>query len=42
MMLERENVIAELYDGGSHTTNPTWINKFREKGYDILSVVLEV
>ncbi|MGB8938613.1 MAG: hypothetical protein WCC17_26270 [Candidatus Nitrosopolaris sp.] len=36
----RENVVGELYDGGSHTTNPTWINKFKEKDYNIISVIL--
>ena len=40
-VLGKQNVISELYDDGSHTTNPTWVNRFREKGYDILSVVLE-
>lgn len=40
-VLGKQNVIGELYDGGSHTSNPTWINKFREKGYDTLSVILE-
>jgi hypothetical protein len=29
-----------LNDGGSHTTDPTWISKFKEKGYNILSVIL--
>lgn len=29
--LERENVVAELYDSGSHTSNPKWINKFKQK-----------
>ncbi len=39
-VLERENVVGESYDGGSHTTNPTWINKFKEKDYNIISVIL--
>lgn len=39
-VLGRENVVGELYDGGSHTTNPTWINKFKEKDYNIISVIL--
>jgi hypothetical protein len=38
--LRKENVVGELYDGGSHTTDPIWINKFKEKGYSILSVIL--
>ena len=33
--------MGELYDGGSHTTDPQWINKFKERGYDILSVILD-
>ena len=40
-VLGKQNVISELYDGGSHTTNPTWVNRFIEKGYDILSMILE-
>jgi len=39
-VLGRKNVVGELYDGGSHTTNPTWINKFKEKDYNIISVIL--
>ncbi len=39
-VLGRGNVVGELYDGGSHTTNPTWINKFKEKEYNIISVIL--
>jgi shikimate kinase len=39
-VLGKENVVAELNDGGSHTTDPTWISKFKEKGYNILSVIL--
>jgi len=38
--LLRDNVVGEMYDGGSHTTDPSWINKFKEKGYNILSVIL--
>ena len=40
-VLGKQNVIGELYDGGSHTINSTWVNKFREKGYGMLSVILE-
>jgi tRNA uridine 5-carbamoylmethylation protein Kti12 len=40
-VLGKQNVICELYDGGSHTTDPIWVNKFREKGYGMLSVILE-
>lgn len=39
-VLVRDNVVGEMYDGGSHTTDPSWINKFKEKGYNILSVIL--
>jgi hypothetical protein len=38
--LVRDNVVGEMYDVGSHTTDPSWINKFKEKGYNILSVIL--
>jgi len=40
-VLGKEYVVGELYDGGSHTTDPQWINKFKERGYDILSVILD-
>jgi deoxyadenosine/deoxycytidine kinase len=40
--LEKENIVAELHDGGSHTSNPEeWIDKFKERNYNILSVILE-
>ena len=40
-VLAKENVVGELYDDGSQTTDPQWINKFKERGYDILSVILD-
>jgi hypothetical protein len=39
--LEKENVVAELYDGDSHTSNPEWISKFKERNYNILSIILD-
>jgi len=35
-VLGKGNVVGELYDAGSHTTDPQWINKFKERGYDIM------
>jgi hypothetical protein len=40
-VLAKENVVGELYDDGSQRTDPQWINKFKERGYDILSVILD-
>lgn len=40
--LEEKNAVAEMYFGDSHTTNPEeWLNRFRQKGFKVLSVVLE-
>ena len=38
---ESKNVVGELYDDGSHRPDPQCINKFKERGYDILSVILD-
>lgn len=38
--LGRRNVVTELYHGNSHTTNPKWIKEFQNRGYVILSVIL--
>jgi hypothetical protein len=40
-VLGRENVIAEMFDGGSHTSNPEWIAEFKKRDYKILSVILD-
>jgi shikimate kinase len=40
-VLDRRNVIAEMYEGGSHTSNPEWVTDFKERGYEILSVILD-
>jgi thymidylate kinase len=40
--LEYEYVIGEIYYGNNHTTKPeTWINRFKEKDYDIFSFILK-
>lgn len=40
--LVEKNTVAEMYYGNSHTTNPEeWLNRFRQKGFKVLSVVLE-
>ena len=40
--LEHECVIGEMYYGNYHTTKPeTWINRFKEKNYDIFSFILK-
>lgn len=40
--LEKKNAVAEMYFGDSHTTNPEeWLNRFRQRGFKIISVVLE-
>ena len=39
--LQHRNVIGEIFYGNSHTTNPTkWIVRFKDAGYNILSVIL--
>jgi len=39
--LNYENVVVEISEGTSHTTDPqTWIHKFKDKGCTILSVIL--
>lgn len=39
--LDYENVVGEISDGASHTTDPQkWIHKFKDKGCIILSVIL--
>ena len=30
-----------MYDGGTHTSNPEWVVKFKDAGYDIISVILD-
>jgi hypothetical protein len=35
-----KNVGAKLYHGNSHTTDPKWIKVFQERGYTLLSVIL--
>ena len=39
--LGREYVVAEMYDGGSHTSDPEWVAEFKDRGYNILSVILD-
>jgi shikimate kinase len=39
-VLAKKNVVAELYHGNSHTTDPKWIKEFQERGFTILSVIL--
>ena len=40
--LEYECVIGEMFFGDEHTTTPeTWINRFKEKNYDIFSFILK-
>jgi shikimate kinase len=39
--LGKKNVIAEMYNGGTHTSNPEWVVKFKDKGYYIISVILD-
>lgn len=38
--LGHKNVVAELYHGNSHTTDPKWIKVVQERGYTVLSVIL--
>ncbi|PWU81007.1 MAG: hypothetical protein DLM72_09300 [Candidatus Nitrosopolaris wilkensis] len=38
--LGKKNVVAELFHGNSHTTDPQWIKAFQERDYNILSVIL--
>lgn len=38
--LRKKNVVGELYDGNSHTTDPKWIKEFQRGGFTILSVIL--
>jgi thymidylate kinase len=38
--LGKKIVLAELYHGNSHTTDPKWIKEFQNRGYVILSVIL--
>src|SRR5207249_3063023 len=33
-------VVAELYHGNSHTTDPKWIKVVQERGYSVLSVIV--
>jgi predicted ABC-type ATPase len=40
-VLRKKNVVAELYYGNSHTTDPKWIKEFQARGFTILSVVLK-
>jgi thymidylate kinase len=40
--LEHECVIAEMFYGNEHTTKPEfWINRFKEKHYNIFSFILK-
>jgi thymidylate kinase len=39
--LSSESVIGMMFYGNSHTTEPSkWVERFREKGYKMLSVIL--
>ena len=39
-ILGKKNIVAELFHGNSHTTDPQWIKAFQERDYNILSVIL--
>ena len=39
-VLGKKNIVAELFHGNSHTTDPQWIKAFQERDYNILSVIL--
>lgn len=40
--LECKYVIGEMFSGNGHTTNPEpWINRFKNKKYDIFSFILK-
>jgi cytidylate kinase len=40
--LECDYVISEMFSGDGHTTNPeTWLNRFKEKQYNIFSFILK-
>jgi predicted ABC-type ATPase len=39
-IIEKEYVVAELYHGNSHTTDPQWIKAFKDRKFKILSVIL--
>ena len=38
--LGHKNVVSELYHGNSHTTDPKWVKEFKERGFIILSFIL--
>lgn len=38
--VEREYVVAELFHGNSHTTDPRWIEAFKNRNFKIISVIL--
>jgi tRNA uridine 5-carbamoylmethylation protein Kti12 len=41
--LKHDFVVGEMHYGNGHTTDPElWINRFKEKKYKILSIVLQV
>lgn len=41
--LQCENIIAHLYDGRKNTSEPkTWVSRFKNAGYQVLSFRLEI
>ncbi|MGC2575240.1 MAG: hypothetical protein WA364_27355 [Candidatus Nitrosopolaris sp.] len=41
-VLDEEYIVGEMHYGNSHTTKPIWLDKFTEKGFTIISAVLQI
>ena len=41
-VLDEEYVVGEMHYGNSHTTKPIWLDEFTEKGFTIISAVLQI